>query len=149
MASNPTLSQIKVGNVVYDICDANTRSSVSSLQEEVSSLQNSVTTLNNSVTTLGNKKPLDDFIKLGSKIQNSVTFNPDGTTVTVSMPTYSGYQLVGCIGYNISESEFFPNRIQVTDDHTKITGHFRSKATTTRTGSLTFTGLYVKTTSIK
>lgn len=36
MASNPTLSQIKVGNVVYDICDASTRSSIIQMQDSIS-----------------------------------------------------------------------------------------------------------------
>ena len=64
MTSNPTLSQIKVGNVVYDICDTSARNEISSL--------------NNSVTTLINKNPSNWFTTASASKSVTVT----GTTTS-------------------------------------------------------------------
>jgi hypothetical protein len=39
--ANATISQIKVGNVTYDICDAISRDDITTLQSNVSTLQSS------------------------------------------------------------------------------------------------------------
>lgn len=93
MASNPTLSQIKVGNVVYDICDTTARNSITSLDNSVSSLDNSISSLNNSVSSLNNR--LNTIVSVSSDATDVGT----GTyhrkhAITLTPGTY--LILVGC-----------------------------------------------------
>lgn len=145
MASNPTLSQIKVGNVVYDICDANVRNNVSSLNNSVITLNDSVTTLNNSLSNLTSK--LGD-VKIATSpgkcfyrktISTSVTMPASGTKKADFVMTVDGYSYLGPTGFNTGGASIYC--LTLNPDSMML----RNTSTTTATITPSIAGLYTKT----
>lgn len=144
MASNPTLSQIKVGNVVYDICDTNVRNNVSSLNNSVITLNDSVTTLNNSLSNLTSK--LKD-VKLATStgecfywktIPTSVTVPASGTKKAEFNMTVNEYSYLGPVGFNTGGASVYC--ITLNPDSMML----RNTSATTTNVTPSIKGLYTK-----
>ena len=110
MASNPTLSQIKVGNVVYDICDASTRNSIVQIQNSISQLNkiyNSEISLTN-INATGTVKlfRINSIVcaSYGSntKVSTADTVYTCGTIPSGYIPAYS----IAVSGIGVSNNSF-------------------------------------------
>lgn len=52
MASNPTLSQIKVGNVVYDICDTSARNNINTINTNINTINTNIGNINTNIENI-------------------------------------------------------------------------------------------------
>ena len=121
----PTLSQIKVGQTTYDICDVEAR---------------------NSITTLENYTPNSWFITVSASntSANIAASNSGSVTVTPSPP--SGYTPLGVVGYQSNTTDAVPYRI--TRSGNSITFGLKNVSTGTRNPTMTAYMLCVKNTAL-
>lgn len=138
---NSTVSQVKVGRTVYDICDVTARDATVQNASDIS--DNS-----NSISTLGAYKPANDFIKVvsGSK---SGTLSGGTGTITVTVTPGTGYTLLGCVGYQWGNNDVSCNRVTHSTTNNQITFALRNMVSTAvRTPTVTAYALCVRNTAL-
>lgn len=118
MASNPTLSQIKVGNVVYDICDTSAR---------------------NSINTLKDKNPSSWFMTVSA--QKSVPISSGGAaSTTITVTPNANYTSIAATGWNIhggGVNDVWLNQITSTPGNNNVTVYLKNPNNGARTPTVT------------
>ena len=137
---NSTVSQVKVGRTVYDICDVTARDATVQNASDIS--DNS-----NSISTLGAYKPASDFMKIVSN-SKSGTLSGGSGTITVTVTPGTGYTVLGCVGYQWSGTSDVAS-YGVTTSGNNITFRLRNMiSTAARTPTVTAYALCVRNTAL-
>ena len=138
---NSTVSQVKVGRTVYDICDVTARDATIQNASDIS--DNS-----NSISTLGAYKPANDFIKVVSN-SKSGTLSGGSGTITVTVTPGTGYTLLGCVGNQWGNNDVSCNRVTHSTTNNQITFQLRNMVSTAvRTPTVTAYALCVRNTAL-
>lgn len=134
-----SISQVKVGRTVYDICDATARNTAAQNTSDIS--QNTT-----DIATLGAYKPATDFIKVVSGSKSGTLSGGQGT-ITVTVTPGTGYQTLGCVGYYWSNNDVSCNRITTSGNN--VTFALRNLASTAaKTPTVTAYVLCVRNTAL-